>query len=381
MPPQTDSPLILFGAFDRHNFGDLLLAHVAAARAAARFPGRPLVYAGVADRDMRPWGGHGVRAIADLAREWEDRWGERPADVWHVGGEVLTCSVYEATVMTLTPAQATAAIARYDAHPEERLSWAQKQLGLTRQVAYLAPRSLFRNPGRFTCRAVGGVELSNLPMPMRAELRAALAQMDTVSVRDRVTLDQLAAWDIHAELEADPGEQVADLFAPLIARHAAAGAPAAVRARFPRGYLAFQFSADFGDDATLQALAAQLDQTVCETGLGLCLFRAGAAPWHDDEAVYRRLMGFMGTRQTLLFDSLHLWDICALLSRAVAYCGSSLHGRMVAGAFGVPGVSLAREASACGGKVKAYWETWHGHEPMPVSPEGVHQALRAHLVQ
>ncbi|MBE0547855.1 MAG: polysaccharide pyruvyl transferase family protein, partial [Rubrivivax sp.] len=36
--------IILFGAFDRHNLGDLLFPHIAA----ALLPGRTLVYAGLA---------------------------------------------------------------------------------------------------------------------------------------------------------------------------------------------------------------------------------------------------------------------------------------------------------------------------------------------
>ena len=44
-----DIPTILFGAFDRHNFGDLLFPHVAA----ALLPGRKLAFAGLAERDPR----------------------------------------------------------------------------------------------------------------------------------------------------------------------------------------------------------------------------------------------------------------------------------------------------------------------------------------
>ena len=51
-------PLILFGAFDRHNFGDLLFPHIAT----ALLPGRELRFAGLALRDLRPYGGQIGRA-------------------------------------------------------------------------------------------------------------------------------------------------------------------------------------------------------------------------------------------------------------------------------------------------------------------------------
>jgi acetoin utilization deacetylase AcuC-like enzyme len=41
--------VILFGAFDRHNFGDLLLGEIAA----SVLQDRPLVFAGLAERDRR----------------------------------------------------------------------------------------------------------------------------------------------------------------------------------------------------------------------------------------------------------------------------------------------------------------------------------------
>jgi len=373
----SPAPLILFGAFDRHNFGDLLLARVAARLAAMEFPGRPLVWAGVAERNLEPWGGFSTRAIADLTRHW----GDRPADVLYLGGELLSCSLYEAAVMVLAPDEAEAAIARYDSDGLARQSWAQAQLHLDQQLAYLVPKALFRHPGRFVHRALGGVDLAALPPAMQAEALARLAESDSLTVRDRVTRDWLADRGIQAALEPDPGERVAGLFGDVIARHGEVGEPAEVGQAFPRGYVAVQFSADFGDDAALDSLATGLDAALVGSELGLVLFRAGAAPWHDDAAVYRRLMDRLHTRRVRLFDSLHLWDICALLARARCYCGSSLHGRIVSRAFGVPGVSLMRQATPAPGKVQAYAQTWWGPGEGPVLPSGLGTALVVALGQ
>ncbi|MGB0127695.1 MAG: hypothetical protein WBP72_08650 [Rhodocyclaceae bacterium] len=69
----SDAPLILFGAFDRHSFGDLLLGEIAA----ARICDRPVIFAGLAKRDLRPFGGRCVVSLASPARVWADQ----PADV------------------------------------------------------------------------------------------------------------------------------------------------------------------------------------------------------------------------------------------------------------------------------------------------------------
>ena len=68
---QHPVPLILFGAFDRHNLGDLLLGRIAAELAARLLPGRELRFAGLAVRDLRADGGARVEALAELAAEWK----------------------------------------------------------------------------------------------------------------------------------------------------------------------------------------------------------------------------------------------------------------------------------------------------------------------
>src|SRR5690606_16111684 len=137
------------------------------------------------------------------------------------------------------------------------------------------------------------------------------------------------------------------------------GEVAGIVRAFPRGYLAVQFSADFGDDATLAAIAAQLDLAAAATGLGVALFRAGAAPWHDDLDVLRRVAARARAAAVRVFESLDVWDICALVAASSGYCGSSLHGRIVATAFALPRVTLHHPSrDARPGKHAAYAATW-----------------------
>lgn len=336
------TPLILFGAYDRHNLGDILLGHMAAAEAAPR----PVVHAGLAERDLTAWGGQRVQALAGLARQW----GERPADLLHVGGELLTCTAWEAAIML--QAEAAALIARYDGDPEARRHWAEAVLDSPARLPYLADPALFRNPGRFEYRAVGGVDLDRLAPDARAEAVERLRQADRVTVRDRTTQAHLAAAGVATELAPDPVSRIAARFGDRIEAHGRTGEVAAIRAALPDGYLAVQFAAEYGDDASLDRLAAYLDAQC----LGICLFRAGAAPWHDDLAVYRRLAGRLG--RCRLFQSLDVWATCALIAGAEGFCGSSLHGGIVAHAFGVPRLPFPLPAGT--GKVAAYWQTWKG---------------------
>ncbi|MBS1186382.1 MAG: hypothetical protein H6R04_400 [Burkholderiaceae bacterium] len=366
-----NAPLILFGAFDRHNFGDLLFPHVAA----ALLPGKNLLFAGLAERDLRAYGGHRVASLASVLAEFN----HQPVDLMHVGGEILTCSAWEAAAMLLPPENAQLTIARLDARPHERQAWARQVLATDAMAPYCLSRARWPQIKRVVFNAVGGVALDGLPDDMRAEIFASLNAADAVGVRERQTLAHLSAADIAARLMPDPAVMVAELFAAHILQRGKQHEVARIQQRFEHGYLALQFSADFGDDATLSAIAAQLDQASAESGLGIVFFRAGAAPWHDELGVYRRCAERMKIKQTAIFDSLDLWDICALIAASRGFCGSSLHGRIVATAFALPRVSLLRDAFAGHrNKQAAYAATW---EPRTIAGITGTSHLAQHLSQ
>jgi len=354
---QDTSPLVLFGAFDRHNFGDLLFPHLMT----ALLPGRSFEFAGLAERDLQAFGGHRVRSLA--------RWGDaRPTHLIHVGGELLTCSAYQAAVMLLDSADAATTIARYDHDPLAAASWAAQQLGASRTVPYVLGRDALAAAGRLIFNAVGGVEWAFLSAAQKDEVKTALGQADWVSVRDHLTRDALRTEGMDVPLCPDPAVMVAECCGGVIRKHQQQGAVQEIRDAFPQGYLACQFSVDFGDVASLDALAQGLTRVAAGTGLGLALFRAGEAPWHDDPGLYESVQHRLPPGTVRLFQSLHLWDICALIAASKGVLSSSLHGRIVALAYGLPRVSLIPpQQGQRPDKRMAFAETW---EP-PAVPRSV----------
>ncbi|WP_179400730.1 polysaccharide pyruvyl transferase family protein [Burkholderia guangdongensis] len=337
-PATRDAPTILFGAFDRHNFGDLLFPHVVA----RMLDCRELYFAGLATRDLREYGGHRVERFDRIAAALR----ERAPNVVHVGGELLTCRAWEAAVMLARADEVERRIACADTWrhngPAYALADAHARFGAASLAPYVLSRQAYPDARihRVAFNAVGGVELDACEPALRNEVLAALAAADDVSVRDRYTQSQLISAGIRARLVPDPAVMTRALFGARIRRHADARVMREVRHAFPAGYAAVQFSADFGDDATLDVIARQLDRIAASARLGVVLFRAGAAPWHDDLACYQRIAARMRRASVRLFPSLNLWDICALIASSRVYCGSSLHGRIVAMAFARPRVNV-----------------------------------------
>src|SRR5512135_395773 len=137
---------ILFGAFDRHNFGDLLFPHITAALLERNSP----IFAGLAERDLSCFGGHRVRALARLAADW----GEHPANIIHVGGELLTCDAWQAAVMLQAPDEAQGIMAHFDRRADEKPEWVQRQVGVSALAPYTVPRGLFPRESRIIYNAV-----------------------------------------------------------------------------------------------------------------------------------------------------------------------------------------------------------------------------------
>lgn len=352
---------ILFGAFDRHNFGDLLFPHIVA----RMLRGQRLCVAGLAARDMRPYGGHAVAAIGALPAQGGACGSRTEHNILHVGGELLTCNAYEAAVMLASPAHVQEAIDSAgdwaSGTPEQKRTWGHTHLGVPALAPYVFSKSDWPDLGlkRVCFNAVGGADLDARDAALRTEVEAALQSADFVSVRDRETQACLDNAGIVAPLCPDPAVMVAPLFGKAILRHARRSAVRSMADAWPRGYVAMQFSADFGDDATLDEIARELDRMADRCGLGVVLLRAGAAPWHDDLDCYRRLAARVRCASIRLFGSLNIWDICALIASSRVYCGSSLHGRIVAMSFGLPRVNLLRSEQHAGRtKQAAFAATW-----------------------
>ena len=265
MKTPATSPRVLFGAFDRHNFGDLLFPHVMT----ALLPGRSFEFAGLVARDLRACGGHRVSALGARLL---------PASLIHVGGELLTCTAWQAAVMLLDPADTAAAIAHYDDDPVAAAEWAAQQLDVSRAIPYVVGREVLAPSGRLIFNAVGGVEWAYLTAARRAEVKMALGQADWVSVRDHITQSALRAEGLDVPLCPDPAVMVVECCGEVILEHQQQGAVKEIQDVCPQGYLACQFSGEFADDASLDELAQGLSRVAAATGLGLALFRAGAAP-------------------------------------------------------------------------------------------------------
>lgn len=345
---KTRATAVLFGAFDRHTFGDLLFPHLLS----TLLPGRGFAYCGLVARDLRRFGGHRVRALAGGASRFV-----------HVGGELLSGSAWQAAVMLRDRRESDALVARHQACPADAAKWAAAQLGTSRTMPYVAGRDMLAPNGKLIFNAVGGVEWAALASAQRAELQAALGAADWLSVRDRVIADALRRDGIATSLCPDPAVMLRRCLGAAVDVRTGRQPVRAVREAFPQGYLACQFSADFSDGASLDAIADGLHAAAAASGLGIVLFRAALArrPLALCESACAPAAGPRPT---------HLRDICALIAVSRGTVASSVHVRIAALAWALPRVSLRTPQRP--DKVAAFARTWeHDGLPHGVAPAAI----------
>ncbi len=319
------APVYLVGAFERHNFGDWLLAFVA-----DHLLGRA--------SDVQ-WinvlGRMGVGMSEDcgnFSSIWDLVGAVGPAPpVIHVGGETLACRLLPAVQMSLAPHAADSVDPRSIVPLGRSLAYVtpETEVILGKEVQW-GPRVFF---------GVGGRTTDLLPDQLQNELARQLRRARWVSVRDTLTQRRLSSLGVDAQLHPD----LATLLPAL--RPDAGTSDGGVLLQISQAVLG-----SFGPEMVREL--APLSKRFPQLTIGI----AGIAPHHD------RLRDALDL--VALFDEvtpngwaraeleIHPLAIAGRIRSSALVIASSLHYRILAMSYGIPGVSIGVE------KAIAYAQDW-----------------------
>ncbi|WP_166790860.1 polysaccharide pyruvyl transferase family protein [Cryobacterium mannosilyticum] len=350
--------VLLVGAYERDNFGDLLFYQLTK----DYLEGSYLAAGSVIGADMRPLLGTRVYPHSDLlaARAWDL--------VWVVGGEIGGVDTEGALAMSLTEADGSIfdqSGKRGKGVIAEFLSGASAQ-----SPAYFPPVANFPL-NTHTPVVMNSIGLSNLfetePGSEHGDAaHAAIRNAAAVVVRDTASQRFAASIGKTATLSPDMVHAIS-LRHPEIAQRRLNAEP----------YFVFQANAHLIQLHGAEAIARSIARVARATNLRPAFFLAGTARHHDRSDQYDEVKSVLAviapeiptvgitTRDPMLLAS--------YIARSRMWIGSSLHGRIIAGSFGLPRVSLENR------KVSKYAATWDPAFPMDVSfddlPEAVVEAF------
>lgn len=348
---------LLVGAYERDNFGDELFLLVTEHYLAEA--GYDAVAAAPFAADMTP-------LLDRVIDRFADRLNDETFDlVWTVGGEAGAIGTDGAMRWSVAPD----VFARYQAGDAAARARLRRQImGDTPTATPYMPRlSAFpRNVLTPTViNSIGIASIAKANTDRRADVFRVLREATAISVRESQGSAALSAAGI------------AHTVAPDLVH--------AIRSMRPRpvddqssGYVLVQVNQAQTRALGLDRFADAIADSPALKPYPLRLFFAGLAAGHDSPEEYRRirdriLLRDPGRDVEILDGSRRPWDLVDEIRRAALWFGASLHGRIVASAYDVPRISLAR------GKVDTYAQAWDDAMPWKVGLDGLDAAVRSAL--
>lgn len=337
------------GAIERDNFGDLLYAVLLA----ERLSDFSLVFGAPIAPALSP--------LDVTISNWATLLETEDLDAaWVVGGEV-GATPPEYAYLTTRGTEARRRLA-HSSIEEARSSLAETMAGRVLDPPYIPRPSAFPRNAHIplVINSVGLSGIAREPGWRQPRLVAALREADIVSVRDRASstyLDELG---------------IAHTLAPDFAHTVALERP---RPRDTSGPVLVHLSEHSIHQHDAESWAAALHAAVPDAGIPLRMITAGIAPGHDStasaQAVADALLRLSPHRDVTVSPADGIWDRVDEIAAARLWVGASLHGRIIASAYGVPRVSLAKP------KVDAYARDWDEDQPFGTTIDTLREAVTA----
>lgn len=336
------------GAYERDNFGDLLFQLITA----EYLTDADVVFAAPFAADMAALTGDHIPAFGPLLAA------ERFDAVWTVGGEVGATTVGFAHKAALGAEEH----ARYKAadRAAQRRMLAEHMGPIPVESPYLPRVSAYplNRAAASVITSVGVAGVAGLPPARWASVTGILREATFLSVRDRMSSEVLTAAGIPHSLEPDLVHTIA-------------------RTRPRRGdrgdYVLFQIADNRLRRFPLDDVIRAIVESKVMTEHPVRLFLAGTAPLHDSVETYEKIIAGVRAvdpaRRIEISTTRDPWDRVDEIAGAYAWAGSSLHGRIVAAAYGVPRVSIAKR------KLDEYAQTWDPDMPWGVTPATLDRSL------
>lgn len=334
----TNNPttLIAYGAYDRHNYGDLLFAIVLKHYLEADGRFRVLI-AGTKRSDLSEFGALPTISLKEALEATRD---QPKVKLIVAGGECLTAQ-WESIIGYLAPQAVYYPIKAMPYLLGHRL-FIRLSRALTSIPSDLplvpAEREL---PGyQVMYNSVGGNGISRKRPLLHEAIVRNLRDCSYLSVRDRETSDELQRLGIKHTLVPDCAVLISDLYP----QQPASDEP---------GHIVFHISDHFSR-RRIDALAQQLRQISINTGLKIALLTIGKAPGHSDDEPLDKLQSLLGER-AFRVSSGHIQDIIRCIATSKLYCGTSLHGAITAMTYAVPQIALFPRRVI---KLSSFLKTW-----------------------
>lgn len=341
----------LVGAFDRHNYGDILFPLVHTESLLANGVRRSQIhYYAITAANLTSDGGYRTKSIKDLLSQ---SLGVDDVVVMS-GGDILSAD------WMLMVAHLHSSFFLKSARAARRLlgvvrtnDMARILLGERNAFPYVISQNDCGASIYYTSVGGAGFKSENHIQRVAAELKLT----NRVSVRDKQIQQILISSGVQASLVPDTALVMSDFFTPDVLRTRPWKSKLEVHGSFDESrYFSFQ-GAKRLLESHLDELSSEIIKTYQLTGLAPMFVPIGRAPDHEDhvvlEVLFRRMVA--ANIPCAYQNSEHILDIMTSLAFAQTYVGTSLHGAITTYSYGHrPTALFSNEVK----KLKDFLNSW-----------------------
>ena len=341
--------LVFYGAFDRYNYGDLLMPTLFrmfvdkfAPQLLAEYE---IIYSSISDSNLNGVGGNPTISMGKVGKDLAEG-----SVILLVGGAVLGA---EAESQFLYSLGSKEEFEFYHRLKKESCIKFQKTVATRFDIGWSHPytlgKSLFESDTKIIYNAVGG-RMRAGKLSLADECYERLHTADYVSVRDRTVLKGLQEKGFNnCILSPDSAAIMAEFVDDEFLEKRI---PSQIRKQLPGRYFVFQ-AAPHKLDRDLELVQRSLMEIKDRTNCEIVLLPVGYATGHDDSIVLNELAIKLGGHAKFM-QNLSVWEIIYIIKNSAGLLGTSLHAIITAICYQKPHIALSAKVP----KLKSFLSTW-----------------------
>ena len=316
---------ILYGAFGRHNLGDMLFPYIVECLLKENNIKSKIEYCDINKIDMKVHGGNSVKSITEFF-EYKDK-----LNIISVGGHIGNgCNPFDFFSKSI----------KNEFLPE----FTKRKIN----PSYIIQKSKIKMPNKFIANAIGGYDSSCLD---------SLKNYDYVSFRNLASYNRAKKDGIKCELVPDSVVLLKYFLDKKIkTRNFVTSNLNNLKNKLNNRYISIQINKEILKE-NKSNLFKCVSNLISKTDIPVVFFCAGFADHHDSINLYKQVFQKKLPQDYVhFFEGTNIWDICNLINNSTCVIGTSLHVRIISGVYNRPRVTLF--SNHADSKAKEFIEQW-----------------------
>jgi len=364
---KEDKEILVLGAFDRNNYGDLLFPFIVENQFNKLMPCAKLSYYGLICSDLSDIGAKPTLSIKEFYSKCNNKT-DNQIIVVIGGGETITASWSGLFAFINNHFAKVFSVLRKYAWILGLNYVARFFLGGRTKLPFTFDKNNFDNVDFVFGNSLGGPGIAKKFFKKYRNARKELQGIDYLSVREAQTYHLLESNNIPSFLVPDSAILMSKIFDyKFLESKISSKIMSFVESN---QYIFFQVKNSIyrqNEDIIISELE-NIQQT---TNLNICLCPIGKALLHDDQMALKEIQRKLAVKN-VFFDEVSIWEIMYLIANSECYVGTSLHGTITAMSFGRPYVGFNKQIK----KLDFYLKQWSIEQLNEcVSPENISSSV------